>query len=188
MTDSIGLLESLYREHGPALMRYLARAYADVGSAEDLLQDTFVQALAHTDRLARAVSPRAWLFAVARNVAISALRRRRRTERLPEGLAAPTPDGEDARLEQMRRAIDRLPDVHREVLGLRLAEQLNYAEIAEVLGIPIGTVRSRLHNAMSQLREAVPTGRQALARGDQTPGDRTDEPKIDAARDGENDG
>ena len=163
MGDAIGLLETLYREYAPALLGYLRRTYSDVRSAEDLLQDTFLQALAHTDRLERAASPRAWLFAVARNLAISALRRRRRAEPLPNGLPAPQHDGDDARLERMRRAIDRLPEIHREVLGLRLAEDLSYAEIAEVLGIPIGTVRSRLHNALSRLREALADGEDASA-------------------------
>jgi len=147
-------LQSLYAEHGPALLSFLRRGFARAGDAEDLLQETFVQAIRTPDRLNDAASPRAWLFAVARRVAITAWRRRRPQASLPDGLAAPAIDaGPD--LQCMRECIARLPDLQRETLELRLRDGLSYEEIADVLGIPIGTVRSRLHHAVKRLREEL---------------------------------
>ncbi|MBK8270299.1 MAG: sigma-70 family RNA polymerase sigma factor [Planctomycetes bacterium] len=62
---------------------------------------------------------------------------------------------EDERLDPMREAIARLPEGHREVLELRLVEVLSYAEIAESLALPIGTVRSRIHHAVMRLRNEL---------------------------------
>ncbi|NUQ45287.1 MAG: hypothetical protein HUU22_04560, partial [Phycisphaerae bacterium] len=81
-------LERLYRDHGPALLAYLRRRFAGRQVAEDLLQETFVQALRTFDGLAQAASPRAWLFAIARHVGLSAQRRRRETTLSPETAAA----------------------------------------------------------------------------------------------------
>jgi RNA polymerase sigma-70 factor (ECF subfamily) len=59
---------------------------------------------------------------------------------------------EDPRLDGMRAAIARLPETHREVLEMRLADELSYAQIAEAMDLPIGTVRSRIHHAVLRLR------------------------------------
>src|SRR5205823_5165571 len=109
-------------------------------AADDLLQETFVQAIRGAGRFAEAISPRAWLFAIARNVAIAARRRLRLHAPLPTDCAADLQPAEDPRLEAMRSAIARLPDGQREALELRLRDDLSYEEIADVLRIPIGTV------------------------------------------------
>ncbi len=147
-------LETLYRDVGPGLLAYLRRCFGDAHAAEDLLHETFFQVARRPERLAQAVSPRAWLFAVARNVALTALRRRRTTARLPEEVVAPG-SAEDPRLGPMRAAIAELPDSPREALELRLRDELSYEEIAGVLGIPLGTVRSRLHHAVRRLKAAL---------------------------------
>ncbi len=152
MHEPIAQLQTLYEAHGPSLLRYLRRMTGNAESAEDLLQETFIQAMRRQDRLTDAASPQAWLFVIARNLAISALRRRRRTTSLPENLAATTTQ-EDPRLSAMRNAIRTLPEGQREALELRLRDSLSYEEIADVLQIPIGTVRSRLHHAVRTLRE-----------------------------------
>ena len=147
-------LETLYKQHGPGLLAFLQRRFGRGQSAEDLLQETFLQALRRMDRLGRAVSPRAWLFGIARHVALTAIRRRRVLSTLPDDLAAAEPV-EDARLDRMRRAIAELPDGQREPLELRLRDELTYDEIGEVLNIPVGTVRSRLHYAIRRLRDEL---------------------------------
>jgi len=145
----------LYEAHGAALLRYLRHGFGRYGSAEDMLQETFVSAMRAGDRCVKARSPRAFLFGVARHVGLSARRqsgRRQTTPLTEENVAAPAVDG---RIAEMRRAIEELPEAMREALELRLREQLSYEEIADVLEIPVGTVRSRLHAAVKQLRKIM---------------------------------
>ena len=106
----------------------------------------------------RAASPRAWLFGVARNVGMNACRRRRTFAPLPEEVASPAKAEDDPRLGRMRQAIAALPGAQREALGLRLQDELSYEEIAAVTGVPVGTVRSRLHHAVRRLRQTLTAG------------------------------
>lgn len=154
MELQINQWERLYRELGPALLGYFRRQPPLASIAEDLLQDTFVRALKRSDRLQPPVSQRAYLFGIARHVSIDAFRRLRPVEELaPDTPAATKP--EDDRLEPMRRAIAGLPLPQREALLLKLQQDLSYEEIAHVLAIPVGTVRSRLHYAVRQLRQTL---------------------------------
>jgi RNA polymerase sigma-70 factor (ECF subfamily) len=154
MDTQIYQWERLYRELGPALLGYFRRQPPLASIAEDLLQDTFVRALKRSDRLQPPVSQRAYLFGIARHVSIDAFRRLRPVEELaPDTPAATKP--EDDRLEPMRRAIAGLPLPQREALLLKLQQDLSYEEIAHVLAIPVGTVRSRLHYAVRQLRQTL---------------------------------
>lgn len=160
MEDAVLRLEQLYQDLGPDLMAYLSRRHDDERQAEDLLQDTFVEAMRHPDRLARSLSPRAYLFGIARNLSRRAYRKQRFLRLLAMSWTGETPaatggDTTDPRLVVMREAIGALPDVQREVVEFRLQQELRYEEIAEVLGIPVGTVRSRLHNAVARLRQAI---------------------------------
>jgi len=99
MDDPVHQLEQLYREMGPALLAYFRRQPALAVAAEDLLQDTFVRALQRMDRLRASVSPRAYVYGIARHVGLDALRRRRPTEAGNEQPHLVVPDaGEDARL------------------------------------------------------------------------------------------
>ncbi len=147
-------LETLYRDVGPGLLAFLRRTCGDDHAAEDLLQETFFQASRRLERLAEAVSPRAWLFAIARNLAVTARRRWRPIVPVPADAPAPG-NAERVQLDAMRQAITELPDGMREALELRLRAELSYEEIAAVLEIPVGTVRSRLHHAVRQLRTAL---------------------------------
>lgn len=163
-------LESLYEEHAGAVLSYLRRRFGGVETPEDLLQETFVQATLRPDALIAAQSPRAWLLAVARNVAATALRRRRPTAILPASAAAPSdPESESAAelrdgLSRLRCAIAALPAGQRETLELRLCDELSYDEIAVVLRVPVGTVRSRLHAAILALRERLKESQDSTGR------------------------
>ena len=154
MDEAIERVEALYSAHGPALLGYLRRSFGGADPAEDLLHETFVQALRGLDRLNEAASPRAWLFGIARRVGMAA-RRRRRMEPLATDPAAAQPEEADRRLERMRRSIAGLSVPQREALELRLMEDLSYEEMAAVLEVPVGTVRSRLHNAVRTLRQRM---------------------------------
>jgi RNA polymerase sigma-70 factor (ECF subfamily) len=154
MNASTPSLEQLYRDLAPALLGYFRRRPALAAAAEDLLHDTFVRALRQRARLAASVSARAYLFGIARHVGADALRRWRPTEELSETAAEPAAE-KDERLAALRRAIAALPEPQRETLLLRLQQELSYEEIAEVLAIPVGTVRSRLHGAVQRLHEIL---------------------------------
>jgi RNA polymerase sigma factor (sigma-70 family) len=147
-------IDALYRRHGAEILGYLARRCPEE-TAHDLLQETFLQVVRQSARLRGVVLPRAWLFAIARNILASYFRRRRDpTEPEPWTLDAVT-SGEDARLPAMREAIGALPPDLRETLELRIDGELSYEEIAAVLEVPIGTVRSRLYTAVRRLRAVL---------------------------------
>ena len=118
MGATVRELEAVYESAGPGLLRYLQRMVGSREAAEDLLQETFLRALGGVEKLKAADSPRAWLFAIARNVGRNALRGRRRWAVLPEDLAGPTAAEEDPRLARMREAIAGLPAKQREAMEL----------------------------------------------------------------------
>jgi RNA polymerase sigma-70 factor, ECF subfamily len=155
MDDRACDLEQLYREHGQAVWAYVRRRLANGHAAEETFQETFLAVAADWTGLATASSARAWLIGIARNLVREHLRSaaRRAAAPLDEQYAQAAPPSEDPRLEATRRAIARLPDAQRDVLELRLSQDLTYVEIAEVLAIPVGTVRSRLHLAVAALRQ-----------------------------------
>ena len=107
MDDSLAQLENLYRETAPALLAYFRAQPALAGVAEDLLHDTFVRAIRSPERITRAVTPRAYLFGIARHVGVDARRAIRPAAEFAVEPTAPPPVPEDARLETMRTAIGR---------------------------------------------------------------------------------
>lgn len=138
-------------------------------SAEDVTQEVFLQLYRAAWQFRGGARFRTWFFTLARNVCRNYLRKQRRRSReewnaLPEEALAVLPDrrlGPQARCErgetqrQVTGAVARLPGYQREVLILREWQDLSYSEIAEVLGVPIGTVRSRLHKARASLMEIL---------------------------------
>ncbi|HUN82592.1 MAG TPA: RNA polymerase sigma factor [Phycisphaerae bacterium] len=158
MDDPTEQLGELYRQEGPVIWAYAARHFRDRHDADEVLQETFLAAAQNMTGLGQASSKRAWLLGIARNTIRHRSRklRRQRETGWVEQHAAPKPAHEvDDRLDRMREAIRQLPDAQRETLELRLVEELSYSETAEVMGIPIGTVRSRLHDAVRRIRELV---------------------------------
>lgn len=153
--QSSGDVEQLYRESRERLTAYFLRRHRSVQTAEDLLHETFLHLMRRVDRCRAARSPQAYLFGIARHVSAEAWRRMKPTtadETSLDSAAAPHPD---PRLLAARETIAGLPSLQREILDLRFQHDLSYAEIADVLGIPVGTVRSRLHNAILLLRERL---------------------------------
>jgi len=151
-------LEAMYRAHGSSLLAYLSRRFGHCAAPEDLLHETFVQALRRPYQVAAAPSPRAFLFGIARHLGLTALRRNQRLTiadsaadlETPAPLPVPQTD-----LADLRNAIALLPPQLRDTLELRLRDELSYEEIGAVLEIPVGTVRSRLHHALRQLQEKL---------------------------------
>jgi RNA polymerase sigma-70 factor (ECF subfamily) len=147
--------------HLPALRRYALGLSGDRHSADDLVQDCIERALCRIETLADEQKLGAWLRSILFNVFIDGRRTSRsRGEIVEEALlndlvdTATLPDAQHEANEVLRAAATLTPH-HRQVLLLIAAEGLSYREVAEELGIPIGTVMSRLARAREQLRGAL---------------------------------
>jgi RNA polymerase sigma-70 factor (ECF subfamily) len=143
----------------PALRRYAWSLLRHHQDADDLVQDVLVRALDFLPRRNRDTAMQPWLFAILHNLFVSRWRTARRrlavlTTVSADGIDMPVPAGQDWSLaaQDMVRGIDRLPVEQREVLLLVVVEGLEYRDVAAVLGIPIGTVMSRLSRARDALR------------------------------------
>lgn len=139
----------------PRLRRYARALVADRSAADDLVQDTLERAWSKLHLYRRGSDLRAWLFTVMHNVHVNRVRATRRTDPLedemPE-LAQRAPQGDGLLVRDLERALERLPAEQREVLLLVCLEEMTYDEVASTLGIPIGTVMSRLARAREKLR------------------------------------
>jgi RNA polymerase sigma-70 factor (ECF subfamily) len=164
----------LVRRYERELYGYLRRYLGDDDLADDVFQNTFVQVFLKIAQFEPGRAARPWLYAIATNQAIDALRRKsRRADRradaaaldeegeprplyelLPAADAAP-PDHADAAEQRrlVRAAVDRLPELLRQVVLLTYFQGMKYKDAADVLGIPVGTVKSRLHAALAKLTE-----------------------------------
>ena len=141
-----------------AELRWAARRYAGPGADEDLVQETFLRAFAARARYQPGTNARAWLYRILTNTARSAYRRGQRERRLCDEVARSTPDstpGGQIAEPRLRVAFERLPESYRAVVELSDIGGYSYREIADTLGVPIGTVMSRLHRARQRLRAAL---------------------------------
>jgi RNA polymerase sigma factor (sigma-70 family) len=161
--DTVALSE-LYRRHGRALYGYLLRICGDRMGAEEILQDTLLAVWRSAGSFAGRAGARSWLFGVARRQAYQRLRLRPAPVPVePAEVADPVPGPEELAVlaaggSPLAAAVARLPAHHREVVGLALVAGLPLAEVAEVLGVPVGTVKSRLHHARAALARMLAAG------------------------------
>lgn len=158
--------ESLYQRYSTVLFRSLLAITRDPGTAEDLLQESFVRAYNNLHRVDESVSSLSpWLHRIALNLAYNWVERHRPRwpelevvlERLVAGPAS-APDRQLERSELKRAiwdAIQHLDEKHRLVIVMHYLHDMSLAEIAEVLDCPAGTVKSRLYYAREQLRQSL---------------------------------
>ena len=160
--DETALAELIAR-YSPGLRFFLRNLADQPASADDLLQETWFDAYRRINRLRRPEAFAAWLYRIARDKAFGERRRRRPPVATLDAdhddafTASADADDDDAPFTpddaaRVRAALDRLPPDHREVLVLRFVEGMSYEQIADVVGHPVGTVRSRLHYAKRALR------------------------------------
>ncbi len=154
--------ETLFRRYQNPLCRHLERMLRDWAAAEDLVVETFLRLHRHRQQYRAGASVRGWVYTIARNLARNWLRRERLRNWLP--LTTPHPalavqDQRDGVAEHTRRriadAFAALPVRQREVCSLRLLAELSLAEIAQVVGVSLGTVKSRLFYGQRRLRELL---------------------------------
>lgn len=153
--DALG---SLVQEHYPRVYRFCARRIGD-DLAQDAAQETFVTMQRTIRRYEGRSSLETWLLGIAHNQCRNLARKRKL---VPSQILAwvdePAEPGAVDRVvdrEALRCALAKLSDEHREVVVLHEVEGLRYAEIGEVLGVPEGTVKSRLHHAFLNLRRML---------------------------------
>lgn len=141
----------------PHLRRYARGLMGDPMQADDLVQDTLERVWNRFDSWRESGSLRAWAFGIMHNLFLDHVRRRKsRQEDEADGTLPDLPDRatqtDQLEVRDLERALSRLPDEYRSVLLLIAVEELSYKEAASVLGVPIGTVMSRLSRARERLR------------------------------------
>lgn len=165
----------LLRRYEREMYGYLRRYLGDANLAEDVFQNTFLQVYLKSNQFEEGRQVRPWLYTIATNQAVDTLRRngRRPTVSLEqagvssngidlrallETLSSRDPDPLEAAVqeeqrEQVRAAVEHLPDLLKQTLILTYYQGLKYREVADILEIPVGTVKSRLHAALVKLHE-----------------------------------
>jgi RNA polymerase sigma-70 factor (ECF subfamily) len=150
--------DTWYRETAPRLRVFLRHLLGDDQEAEDVMQETFTQIWRRPHRFdPERGSPRAYLFGVARRQAAEWMRKRKPTDEL--GIDPPAP-GRVEIASMVTEALSHLTLEHRTLLWLREVEGQSYEELATILDVPLGTVRSRLFAAREALRALWCTARQ----------------------------
>jgi len=145
-------------EHIPRLRRYARALTRDASQADDLVQDTLERALLKLDLWRPGSDLRAWLFTLMHNLFVNRVRAGRLQEtELDEARDIPVSGGqmEALALRDIHTALGRLPAEQREVILLVGLEQFGYAEAARILGVPVGTVMSRLSRGRERLRQLL---------------------------------
>ena len=147
--------------HARALYGTALRLTRNAGDAEDLVQETLLRAYRGFSRFEPGSNARAWLYTILHRVRTDMLRKRGRspnTVELADDGPAVSPQHEailTAGNEDVQRALEDVPEVFRSALLLRDVEEFSYDEIAAILGVPVGTVMSRIHRGRARLRAAL---------------------------------
>jgi RNA polymerase sigma-70 factor (ECF subfamily) len=154
--------EAVAMPHRDDLFRVAVRMTRDRARAEDAVQEAYLQAWKSFDKFEPGTNCKAWLFRI---LFYSVQHQRRKWFRFPQAaeseeilsstIAAPEPLADELSDEAIREALDNLPDDYRAVALLVDVEEFAYREAAEILGVPIGTVMSRLSRARKLLRDRL---------------------------------
>jgi|tagenome__1003787_1003787.scaffolds.fasta_scaffold20098247_1 RNA polymerase sigma-70 factor (ECF subfamily) len=159
--DPQELLQRLYTEHAPALRAYVTRMLSDPYQAEDVVQETMLRAWRNAEVLIpERGSVNGWLMRVAHNIAVDKIRARKaRPDEVEESAATPRSldDHASAVVDTVfvARALARLSPAHREVLRVVYFADRTAVQAAEVLGLPVGTVKSRTYHALRRLKTCL---------------------------------
>ncbi len=169
-----GDFKTLLERYEGELFNYLYHTTGDRQVAEDLFQETFLQVFSHIERFRPGAMFRPWVYTIAANLARDEMRRRRRRKSL--SLDAEVGSGEETKLADLVSAntvepeeqvfqeeaasvatelVEELPDNLKEVVVLYFYNDMKYTEISETLGLPMGTVKSRLYRAMHEMSAAL---------------------------------
>lgn len=164
-------MEDLVEQYSDSVYRYCKSLAFTLEDAEDLYQQTFLKAFELRKKISADKNPKAYLLSIATNIWKNHKSKYARRERIAptvssdaEGIQIEAVQGgtdvleqivKEEQLEQLRSCVERLPDKHRQVITLFYAGELSLEDIAKVLKIPKGTVKSRLHKAKEQLKKEM---------------------------------
>lgn len=148
--------EALFDRYRDPVWRFFRRRVPDARRSEELTQETFLAVLKGADQYEPRASFRSYLFGIAFNLLAAARRERHREAAMPLGeIDAAAPGCDATAVLWVRQALAELEGDDREVLMLREYDQLSYMEIATLMGVAVGTVRSRLFRARMALRDKL---------------------------------
>ncbi|HKX27055.1 MAG TPA: sigma-70 family RNA polymerase sigma factor, partial [Blastocatellia bacterium] len=167
--------QELVRRYRHQITNYVYRMLEDYDRAVDLAQETFVRVYVNADRYQATYSFSTYIYRIAHNLAISELRQRKRRRNVPFPTFFSDKDNEEVEIEiadqrhvpaedvmisderrkAVARAISSLPEKYRDALVLCDLEEKSYEEISEILGLPTGTVKSRINRARNLLKEKL---------------------------------
>ncbi|MBP86505.1 MAG: RNA polymerase subunit sigma [Planctomycetaceae bacterium] len=160
-----GALENAFAQYQGELLGTLYYLVGNIEDARDALQETFVKCWRHKEKVAEVQNLKAWIFRIAmntgRDLRQTAWRRKRQGLPDDEGTIESSHVGPEViaqnneRLERVRDAVRELRSEEQEVFLLRQNGELKYEEIAETVGIPLGTVKTRMRLAITKLRESL---------------------------------
>lgn len=144
----------------PNLRAFATSLSGSVQHADDLVQDTLLKAWGHADSFVEGTNIRAWLFTILRNTYYSLYRRRGREVQDTDGVYSSkvaVPGGQESAIDlaDFRNALAKLPEEQREVLIMVGATGLSYEETAEICGVAVGTIKSRVNRARNKLAEML---------------------------------
>jgi RNA polymerase sigma-70 factor (ECF subfamily) len=150
----VGDAEALFAEHRQGVFRYLCRIVGQIDTASDLTQEVFLRVSRATIPEADEAGSRAWVFRIARNLALNHLRDERRRPAEAEPADRSEPATQELAI-ALRQALGRLQPLDRDVFLLRETAGLSYQDIAGACEITVEAVRARLHRARGDLRDTL---------------------------------
>jgi RNA polymerase sigma-70 factor (ECF subfamily) len=158
-----GAFEDLCIEMERPLLYYASKLTGNRDTALDILQETWVRALAGIRKLKEPGSVRSWLYALVHSIAVDHIRRKKTGRRIEDVFLETREDAEEASFtvddaNAIHDALDRLSEKHREVLVLYFLEEFSLAEIAQIVSCPEGTVKSRMHHAKTEMKAILSGG------------------------------
>lgn len=149
-------MEALYHRYRDRIMTFAFRMTGDRALAEDVFQNTFVYFYQHLEKYAAQGKLAAYLFRIARSLALDGLKAERRDRRAMSRVEPVEPSGEEPpATDRAQKALLEIAPHLREIVTLRLFDGLDYARIAEITGLSEATARSRMRYALDALRDAL---------------------------------
>ena len=164
MSADMAAFETLFKEYAPRIRAYLLKLTRNGQAAEDLMQETMLAIWHKAGQYDPARGPAsAWIFTIARNIWIDAWRKQKRPAIDPDDPALrgePEPDAANLIVQKqdhdaLHRALKRLPQEQVDLIRLSFFDEASHSTIAKNLGLPIGTVKSRIRLAFGRLRTAL---------------------------------